>query len=68
MPSTPQTDTDPRKLLFISYAYEDQVFAKWLARKLAFKICRIGGFQAQFESFIRHSAQGQYGWRQYEFV
>ena len=24
------------KLLFISYAYEDQVFAKWLARKLAF--------------------------------
>jgi hypothetical protein len=27
--------TDPRKLLFISYAYEDQVFAKWLARKLA---------------------------------
>jgi len=24
-----------RKLLFISYAYEDQVFAKWLARKLA---------------------------------
>ena len=30
------TDSDPRKLLFISYAYEDQVFAKWLARKLAF--------------------------------
>ena len=30
------TATDPRKLLFISYAYEDQVFAKWLARKLAF--------------------------------
>lgn len=27
---------DLRKLLFISYAYEDQVFAKWLARKLAF--------------------------------
>jgi hypothetical protein len=22
--------------LFISYAYEDEVFAKWLARKLAF--------------------------------
>jgi hypothetical protein len=30
------TNTDLRKLLFISYAYEDQVFAKWLARKLAF--------------------------------
>ena len=30
------TGTDLRKLLFISYAYEDQVFAKWLARKLAF--------------------------------
>lgn len=30
------TNDDPRKLLFISYAYEDQVFAKWLARKLAF--------------------------------
>ena len=30
------TETDLRKLLFISYAYEDQVFAKWLARKLAF--------------------------------
>jgi hypothetical protein len=29
-------NTDLRKLLFISYAYEDQVFAKWLARKLAF--------------------------------
>jgi len=28
-------ETDLRKLLFISYAYEDQVFAKWLARKLA---------------------------------
>ncbi|MBE7499582.1 MAG: toll/interleukin-1 receptor domain-containing protein [Verrucomicrobiales bacterium] len=28
-------NTDLRKLLFISYAYEDQVFAKWLARKLA---------------------------------
>ena len=27
---------DLRKLLFISYAYEDQAFAKWLARKLAF--------------------------------
>lgn len=36
MPSTVQIETDPRKLLFISYAYEDQVFAKWLARKLAF--------------------------------
>jgi hypothetical protein len=31
-----KTETDQRKLLFISYAYEDQVFAKWLARKLAF--------------------------------
>ena len=30
------TETDLRKLLFISYAYEDRVFAKWLARKLAF--------------------------------
>ncbi len=29
-------EADLRKLLFISYAYEDQVFAKWLARKLAF--------------------------------
>jgi len=31
----PDSD-DTRKLLFISYAYEDQAFAKWLARKLAF--------------------------------
>jgi len=30
------TETDHRKLMFISYAYEDQVFAKWLARKLAY--------------------------------
>src|SRR5271165_4310370 len=30
------TEADLQKLLFISYAYEDQVFAKWLARKLAF--------------------------------
>jgi hypothetical protein len=30
------TETDVRNLLFVSYAYEDQVFAKWLARKLAF--------------------------------
>jgi hypothetical protein len=30
------TEPDLRRLLFISYAYEDQVFAKWLARKLAF--------------------------------
>lgn len=31
------TDSDDsRKLLFISYAYEDEAFAKWLARKLAF--------------------------------
>lgn len=36
MVNPPPTETDPRKLLFISYAYEDQVFAKWLARKLAF--------------------------------
>lgn len=36
MSSPVQTEEDPRKLLFISYAYEDQVFAKWLARKLAF--------------------------------
>ena len=28
--------SDSRKLLFISYAYEDEVFARWLARKLAF--------------------------------
>lgn len=31
--------TDPetrQRLLFISYAYEDEVFARWLARKLAF--------------------------------
>ncbi|MEX0287785.1 MAG: toll/interleukin-1 receptor domain-containing protein [Flavobacteriaceae bacterium] len=27
--------TDLRNLIFISYAYEDEVFAKWLARKLA---------------------------------
>ena len=26
----------PRDLIFISYAYEDEVFAKWLARKLAY--------------------------------
>ncbi|RYZ88677.1 MAG: toll/interleukin-1 receptor domain-containing protein, partial [Proteobacteria bacterium] len=26
----------PRDLIFISYAYEDEVFARWLARKLAF--------------------------------
>lgn len=30
----PPTPTE-RDLLFISYAYEDEVFAKWLARKLA---------------------------------
>lgn len=36
MSNPPPSDSDPRKLLFISYAYEDQVFAKWLARKLAF--------------------------------
>jgi hypothetical protein len=30
------TEVDLRNLLFISYAYEDQAFAKWLARKLAF--------------------------------
>ena len=36
MTATTPTETDLRKLLFISYAYEDQVFAKWLARKLAF--------------------------------
>ena len=36
MTTAAQNETDPRKLLFISYAYEDQVFAKWLARKLAF--------------------------------
>ncbi len=29
-------ENDNRKLLFISYAYEDQICAKWLARKLAF--------------------------------
>lgn len=28
--------SDSRTHLFISYAYEDQVFARWLARKLAF--------------------------------
>jgi hypothetical protein len=32
----PQSEADLRNLLFISYAYEDEVFAKWLARKLAF--------------------------------
>jgi len=36
MTTATPTETDLRKLLFISYAYEDQVFAKWLARKLAF--------------------------------
>ena len=36
MPPNTQTGPDLRRLLFISYAYEDQVFAKWLARKLAF--------------------------------
>src|SRR6267142_2576799 len=34
-PASP-TAPDPRKLLFISYAYENETFAKWLARKLAF--------------------------------
>jgi hypothetical protein len=34
--ATTPPEPDLRKLLFISYAYEDQVFAKWLARKLAF--------------------------------
>ena len=29
-------ESDLRNLMFISYGYEDQVFAKWLARKLAF--------------------------------
>ncbi len=36
MTSSDSKTVDLRKLLFISYAYEDQVFAKWLARKLAF--------------------------------
>jgi hypothetical protein len=36
MTSTVSAKTDLLKLMFISYAYEDQVFAKWLARKLAF--------------------------------
>lgn len=36
MTTSVPSETDPRKLLFISYAYEDQVFARWLARKLAF--------------------------------
>ncbi|HEV3272794.1 MAG TPA: toll/interleukin-1 receptor domain-containing protein [Candidatus Methylacidiphilales bacterium] len=36
MTSSDSTTIDLHKLLFISYAYEDQVFAKWLARKLAF--------------------------------
>ena len=36
MTTATSTETDLRKLLFISYAYEDQVFAKWIARKLAF--------------------------------
>lgn len=31
-----QPESDPRNLLFISYAYQDEVFARWLARKLAF--------------------------------
>ena len=30
------TPSDSKELLFLSYAYEDQVFARWLARKLAF--------------------------------
>ena len=34
--TTTLTEPDLRKLLFISYAYENQIFAKWLARKLAF--------------------------------
>src|SRR5665213_1255033 len=34
--TTTITEPDLRKLLFISYAYENQIFAKWLARKLAF--------------------------------
>src|SRR5580692_9343689 len=34
--NTPPIETSIRNLLFISYAYENQVFAKWLARKLAF--------------------------------
>ena len=35
MSGTASINADLRTLLFISYAYEDQVFAKWLARKLA---------------------------------
>lgn len=36
MNSTPDSTESQCKLIFISYAYEDEVFAKWLARKLAF--------------------------------
>jgi hypothetical protein len=36
MSDQPEISSDSRKLLFISYAYEDEVFARWLARKLAF--------------------------------
>jgi hypothetical protein len=36
MSTTVSAPTDLRKLLFVSYAYGDEVFAKWLARKLAF--------------------------------
>jgi hypothetical protein len=36
MSSPIPTASDLQKLLFVSYAYEDQIFAKWLARKLAF--------------------------------
>lgn len=33
--SAPLPQSTTRDLIFISYAYEDEVFAKWLARKLA---------------------------------
>src|SRR4051812_37408988 len=36
MTFTSDIPESPRKLIFISYAYEDEVFARWLARKLAF--------------------------------
>jgi TIR domain len=36
MTTATASKSDLRKRLFISYAYEDQVFPKWLARKLAF--------------------------------
>lgn len=36
MPEKTPENADSRRLLFISYAYEDEVFARWLARKLAF--------------------------------